>query len=66
LKAGSASVITHFDSVIQHMVQAASFMPLLSGVTGSVATQSSTCIQIQSSGKTALALKLPCAIFFTK
>jgi magnesium transporter len=56
IESGSASVITHFDSVIQHMVQAASFMPLLSGVTGGVATQS-TCIQIQSSGKTALSLK---------
>ena len=56
IESGSASVITHFDSVIQNMVQAASFMPLLSGVTGGVATQS-TCIQIQSSGKTALSLK---------
>ncbi len=56
IESGSASVITHFDSVIQQMVQAASFMPLLSGVTGGVATQS-TCIQIQSSGKTPLSLK---------
>ena len=46
IEAGSAMVITHFDSVIQQTVIAASFMPLLSGVTGSVATQS-TCIIIR-------------------
>ncbi len=48
IETGSASVITHFDGVIQQTVQAASFMPLLSGVTGSVATQS-TCIVIRGS-----------------
>jgi magnesium transporter len=47
IESGSATVITHFDSVIQQTVAAASFMPLLSGVTGSVATQS-TCIVIRS------------------
>jgi magnesium transporter len=47
IETGSASVITHFDAVIQQTVLAASFMPLLSGVTGSVATQS-TCIVIAS------------------
>lgn len=46
IETGSATVITHFDSVIQQTVAAASFMPLLSGVTGSVATQS-TCIVIR-------------------
>jgi len=46
IESGSASVINHFDLVFQKMVQAAAFMPLLSGVTGSVATQS-TCIVIQ-------------------
>ena len=51
IETGSASVITHFDSVIQQTVQAAAFMPLLSGVTGSVATQS-TCIVIRGTGKT--------------
>lgn len=51
IETGSASVITHFDSVIQQTVQAASFMPLLSGVTGSVATQS-TCIVIRGTGRT--------------
>jgi magnesium transporter len=48
IETGSASVITHFDAIIQQTVLAASFMPLLSGVTGSVATQS-TCIVIASS-----------------
>lgn len=43
----SASVIGHFDQVIRQTVVAASFMPLLTGVTGSVATQS-TCIVIAS------------------
>jgi len=47
IESGSASVIKHFDFVIQQTVAAASFMPLLSGVTGSVATQS-TCIIIRS------------------
>lgn len=42
----AATVITHFDDVIQQTIAAASFMPLLSGVTGSVATQS-TCIIIR-------------------
>ena len=42
----SASVITRFDEVIKQTIAAASFMPLLSGVTGSVATQS-TCIIIR-------------------
>lgn len=56
IESGSASVINHFDSVIQQMVQAASFMPLLSGVTGSVATQS-TCIQIQGAGKSQVSLR---------
>ncbi len=48
IETGSCTVITHFDSVIQQTVAAASFMPLLSGVTGSVATQS-TCIIIRGS-----------------
>jgi magnesium transporter len=52
IETGSASVITHFDHVIQQTVAAASFMPLLSGVTGSVATQS-TCIVIRASSKSA-------------
>jgi magnesium transporter len=47
IESGSASVIKHFDFVIQQTIAAASFMPLLSGVTGSVATQS-TCIVIRS------------------
>ena len=42
----SATVITRFDEVIRQTIAAASFMPLLSGVTGSVATQS-TCIIIR-------------------
>jgi len=42
--------MTHFDRVIQQTVAAASFMPLLSGVTGSVARQS-TCIVIRASSK---------------
>ncbi|MBP7863749.1 magnesium transporter [bacterium] len=49
IETGSCTVITHFDAIIQQTVAAASFMPLLSGVTGSVATQS-TCIVIRSSG----------------
>jgi magnesium transporter len=47
IETGSAGVINHFDFVIQQTVAAASFMPLLSGITGSVATQS-TCIIIRS------------------
>lgn len=46
IESGAATVITHYDSVIRDTVAAASFMPLLSGVTGSVATQS-TCIIIR-------------------
>ncbi|MBX9877161.1 MAG: magnesium transporter [Candidatus Obscuribacterales bacterium] len=46
IETGSVLVITHFDHMIQQTVAAASFMPLLSGVTGSVATQS-TCIMIR-------------------
>jgi magnesium transporter len=44
----SAMVITHFDAVIQQTVVAASFMPMLTSVTGSVAMQS-TCIVIRNS-----------------
>ncbi len=50
IESGSATVINHYDHVIQQTVAAASFMPLLSGVTGSVATQS-TCIVIRASTK---------------
>jgi magnesium transporter len=49
IESGSATVITHFDDVIRQTIAAASFMPLLSGVTGSVATQS-TCIILRGSG----------------
>lgn len=56
IESGSATVITHFDHVIRETVAAASFMPLLSGVTGSVATQS-TCIILRGSGKEKLNLK---------
>jgi Mg2+ transporter (mgtE) len=52
IEAGSVGVITHFDHVIQQTVAAASFMPLLSGVTGSVATQS-TCIIIRGTSSRA-------------
>ena len=48
IETGSASVIKYYDAIIMQTVLAASFMPLLSGVTGSVATQS-TCIVIASS-----------------
>lgn len=48
IESGSAMVITHFDGVIQQTVIAASFMPLLTSVTGSVAMQS-TCIVIRNS-----------------
>ena len=50
IESGSAAVITHFDSVIQQTVIAASFMPLLTSVTGSVAMQS-TCIVIRNARK---------------
>ncbi len=58
IETGSATVITHYDSVIQQTVAAASFMPLLSGVTGSVATQS-TCIVIRgTNNRSQLNLKM--------
>ncbi|MBX9693346.1 MAG: magnesium transporter [Cyanobacteria bacterium] len=58
IEAGSVAVITHFDTVIQQTVAAASFMPLLSGVTGSVATQS-TCIIIRgTSSRSSLSARL--------
>lgn len=58
IETGSASVINHFDVVIQQTVAAAAFMPLLSGVTGSVATQS-TCIIIRgTSSRSSLSSKL--------
>jgi magnesium transporter len=50
IESGSAMVITHFDAVIQQTVIAASFMPLLTSVTGSVAMQS-TCIVIRNARK---------------
>jgi magnesium transporter len=50
IESGSAMVITHFDAVIQQTVLAASFMPLLTSVTGSVAMQS-TCIVIRNARK---------------
>ncbi len=46
IEAGAVGVINHFDAVIRQTVAAAAFMPLLSGTTGSVATQS-TCIIIR-------------------
>ena len=46
IESGSAMVITHFDEVIKQTVIAASFMPLLTSLTGSVAMQS-TCITIR-------------------
>jgi magnesium transporter len=48
IESGSAMVITHFDEVIKQTVIAASFMPLLTSLTGSVAMQS-TCITIRES-----------------
>lgn len=48
IESGSAMVITHFDEVIKQTVIAASFMPLLTSLTGSVAMQS-TCITIRGS-----------------
>ncbi len=50
IECGAAMVITHFDDVIQQAVVAASFMPLLTSVTGSVAMQS-TCIVIRNNRK---------------
>jgi magnesium transporter len=46
----AAMVITQFDHVIKQTIIAASFMPLLTSVTGSVAMQS-TCIVIRGSRK---------------
>jgi magnesium transporter len=50
IESGSAMVITHFDDVIRQTLIAASFMPLLTSVTGSVAMQS-TCIVIRNTKK---------------
>lgn len=50
IESGAAMVITHFDEVIMQTVVAASFMPLLTSVTGSVAMQS-TCIVIRTARK---------------
>lgn len=50
IESGSAMVITHFDNVIKQTVIAASFMPLLTSLTGSVAMQS-TCITIREQKK---------------
>jgi magnesium transporter len=50
IESGSAIVITHFDSVIKQTVIAASFMPLLTSLTGSVAMQS-TCIMLRTPKK---------------
>ena len=47
IESGSAMVITHFDNVIKQTVIAASFMPLLTSLTGSVAMQS-TCIILRT------------------
>lgn len=47
IETGSALVITRFDEVIKQTVIAASFMPLLTSLTGSVAMQS-TCITLRS------------------
>lgn len=57
IESGSATVITHFDDVIRQTIAAASFMPLLSGVTGSVATQS-TCIILRGSGLSSVTMKV--------
>ena len=46
IEAGSAVVISNFNTIVQQAVVAVSFMPLLSAVTGSAATQS-TCIIIR-------------------
>jgi magnesium transporter len=53
IESGSAMVITHFDEVIKQTVIAASFMPLLTSLTGSVAMQS-TCITIRESSRPTL------------
>lgn len=50
IESGSAMVITHFDQVIKETVIAASFMPLLTSLTGSVAMQS-TCITLRAQKK---------------
>ncbi len=50
IESGAAMIINHFDRIIQQTVIAASFMPLLSSVTGSVAMQS-TCIVIRGAKK---------------
>lgn len=50
IESGSAMVITHFDSVIKQAVIAASFMPMLTSLTGSVAMQS-TCIMLRTQRK---------------
>lgn len=50
IESGSAMVITHFDVVIKQTVIAASFMPLLTSLTGSVAMQS-TCITLRTQKK---------------
>ncbi len=50
IESGSAMVITHFDAVIKQTVIAASFMPLLTSLTGSVAMQS-TCIILRTQKK---------------
>ncbi len=50
IESGSAMVITHFDHVIKQTVIAASFMPLLTSLTGSVAMQS-TCITLRTQRK---------------
>ena len=50
IESGSAMVITHFDAVIKQTVIAASFMPLLTSLTGSVAMQS-TCITLRAQKK---------------
>ena len=57
IESGSASVINHFDDVIRQTITAASFMPLLSGVTGSVATQS-TCIIIRGTARSTVNWKI--------
>lgn len=50
IESGSAAVITHFDEVIKQTIIAASFMPLLTSLTGSVAMQS-TCITLRTQKK---------------
>jgi magnesium transporter len=53
----SAMVINHDSEVVQQTVAAAAFMPLLSGVTGSVAVQS-TCIVIQAVSSASLSWRI--------